>query len=150
MAEAAIRFELDVARFNRRLTQFVTASERDARQIVYETALDVLSDTVAGWPVAPQSGISRASWWGPRAVGSSAFQIGNPWRYSLVIEFGGYRGVGPKTRRFGPSVLPGSFAINQGIYPRQKPAAPLRRSLAKHYGDMVVKLKGTHQRQWGR
>ena len=145
---ATASFHLDVARFNQRLSQFLRQTQGDAERTVFETALDVLSDTVTGWP--RDTGISADSWWGPQRVGPAAFQIGNPWGYARVIESGGYRGVGPKTHRFGPQVLTGGITIPAGIYPRQKPAAPLRRALAKRYGAMSAGIRRSHQRHWGR
>lgn len=145
-----VQFQLDVTRFNQRLAQFVAASMRSAEQVVFEVASDVLGDTQEGWPVAEvDGGLSRAAWWGPRKVGAASYQIGNPVRYAGVIEFGGYPSPGEKTAPFGPVVLPGDFSINQGVYPRQKPAAPLRRALAKHYGAMTAKMQDAHQQAWG-
>ena len=149
MAEGKMAaFQLDVARFNRQLTRFVHASQDDAEQIVYAIASDVLTDTKIGWPV--DTGLSRAAWWGPRKIGPATFQIGNPMGYAHVIEFGGYQGVGPKTHQFGPERLRGGFTVPGGIYPRQRPAAPLRRALATHWGRMTDELKASHARRWGR
>ena len=148
MATPLVQFSMDVQRFSGRLARFIAATGRDADQAVYAVATDVLSDTQIGWPV--DTGVSRAAWWGPRRIGPAAVQIGNPFRYASVIEFGGYPGVGPKTQKFGPSRLPGGFIINAGIFPRQKPAAPLRRALAKHWGEMTKHIRAAHGQQWGR
>ena len=138
---------LDTARFNARLRQFVTAHERGADRVVFETAVQVLGDTQATWPV--DSGASRAGWYGPRKVGPAHYQIGNPFRYALTIEYGGWNSPGPKTERRAGERLTGDFQINPGVYARQSPSAPLRRALAKNYGEMTQKLKALHQQQWG-
>ena len=142
---------LDTARFSARLAQFAAATGRDTEQVVFEVAAQVLGDTQAGWPVAEiDGGASRAAWWGPRRIGPLAVQIGNPLIYAKVIEYGGYPGVGPKTERFSGTRLTGSFPINPGVYPRQKPQAPLRRALSKTYGTMGKAIKASHQQHWGR
>ena len=148
---AFVQFELDVARFNRRLTQFLATTTRDAEQVIFETAAQVLGDTQEGWPVAEvDGGASRAAWWGPRKVAALAYQIGNPLIYSKVIEYGGYPGPGAKTERFSGTRLAGGFTINPGVFPRQKPQAPLRRALAKNYGELGKAIKASHQQHWGR
>lgn len=148
MAEPSVQFKLDTERFNRRLQAFVRRTEAAADRIVQRTALGVLRDTLIGWPV--DTGASRAAWQGPFKLGPAVYQISNPIRYASALEYGGYKGVGPKTERFGPATLPGGFTINAGIYPRQRPAAPLRRALAKHYGEITKELKALHQQTWGR
>lgn len=147
MAEK-VSIDLDVQRFNRALTQFVQQVGGDVDRIVYAVATQVLSDTKDGWPV--DTGHSKSEWWGPHRAGPGHFQIGNPVTYARVIEYGGYRAVGPRTVRMGGSTLPGGFTIPAGIYPRQRPAAPLRRALAKAYGDMTTKAGESMRKHWGR
>jgi hypothetical protein len=141
-----IEFTLDLTRFNRKVSALASHAEQDALQVVMAVAADVLADTVQGWPV--DTGLSRGAWWGPRRVGPAAAQIGNPVRYARVIEYGGYRGVGPKTVRVGGQRLPAGLSINPGIYPRQRPAAPLRRALATNYGHMTRLLRERLRRRW--
>ena len=146
MADTALT--LDVARFNARLAAFVQRVGADVDRVVYKVATDVLRDTVQGWPV--DTGHSRAAWWGPRRIGPSAFQIGNPTRYARVLEWGLYRGVGPRTVRVSGTRFPGGFQVTPGIYSKQKPAAPLRRALAKNYGEMTKQLQANMRQDWGR
>lgn len=86
-------------------------------------------DIVEGWPV--DTGASRAGWQGPTKVGHAHYRLRNDYDYAAVIEYGGYPGVGPKTERVGSHVLPGGVAVNGGIYPSQRPAAPVRRAISK-------------------
>lgn len=86
-------------------------------------------DIVQGWPV--DTGASRAGWQGPTKVGDAHYRLRNDYEYAPVIEYGGYRGVGPKTERVGSHVLPGGVEVNSGIYPSQRPAAPVRRAISK-------------------
>ena len=143
-----ITLHLDTARFNARLREFVTAVERGADRVVFATAVEVLGDTQVDWPV--DSGISRAGWWGPKKIREAEYQIGNPFRRSLVIEYGGWPNPGPKTERRAGERLTGGFQINPGVYARQSPSAPLRRALAKNYGRMTQELQKLHREQWGR
>jgi hypothetical protein len=142
-----IQFHLDVDHFNRRLTAFAAAHRRAADAVVQDVAGKVLRDTQDGWPV--DSGDSRAAWTEPIRVGPAAYQLRNPLVYAKVIEFGGWPSPAEKTVAFGPVVLPGSFPINQGVYARQVPAAPLRRALSKHYGEMLAQMAEAHQTAWG-
>ena len=86
-------------------------------------------DIIEGWPV--DTGASRAGWQGPTKVGESHYRLQNDYEYAPTIEYGGYPGVGPKTEKVGSHVLPGGVAVNAGIYPSQRPAAPVRRAISK-------------------
>lgn len=105
--------------------------------IALQQAEEMRSDIVEGWPVAAiHGGASRAGWQGPTKVGHAHYRIQNQYDYAAVIEYGGYPGVGPKTEIVGSQVLPGGVAINGGIYPSQRPAAPVRRAISKRYLEL--------------
>jgi len=88
----------------------------------------VREDIITGWPI--DTGASRAGWQGPiKIVGG--YQLRNDYPYASTIEYGTYPGVGPKTVAVGSTTLPGGININKGIYPSQRPAAPVRRALSK-------------------
>lgn len=97
--------------------------------IARQQAVEMHADIVEGWPV--DTGASRAAWQGPSKVGHAHYRLRNDYDYAAVIEYGGYPGVGPKTERVGSHVLPGGVAVNGGIYPSQRPAAPVRRAISK-------------------
>lgn len=144
-----VRLLVNQERFTRRLQQFVRTHERDADRAVFEVATDVLGDIVEGWPV--DQGVSRAAWRGPvRGSVQLSWKLTNPIRYSRVIEFGGYPGVGPKTERIPPVTFPGGIRVAGGIFPTQKAHAPVRRALSKHQGEITVKLGEALRRRWGR
>lgn len=86
-------------------------------------------DVIKGWPV--DTGASRAGWQGPTKVGHAHYRLRNDYDYAPTIEYGGYPGVGPKTEKVGSHVLPGGVAVNAGIYPSQRPAAPVRQAISK-------------------
>ncbi len=133
-----ITLEWNDAAFRAWLNRYVQRYPQEAEQIVFKVAAEVLADTKVGWPV--DTGASRAAWVGPRRIDTLTYQLSNPFRYASVIEYGGYRGVGPKTVATGGETLQGSITVNRGIYPRQRPAAPLRRALSKAYGRMSQAL----------
>ena len=68
--------------------------------------------------------------------------------YAGVIEFGGYPGVGPKTERVGGQQLAPGIEINDGIYPKQRPAAPVRRGLAKEQRAYIRGLRQILRKHW--
>lgn len=142
---------MDSKAFTRRLRRFVSQFEQDADRVVFEVATDVLSATVENWPVAVDSGVSRAAWRGPvKGQKRLTWRISNPMPYASVIEFGGYPGVGPKTASIGPTVLANGVRVGAGIFPTQTPHAPVRRALAKHQRDIPDKLRQAMRRRWGR
>lgn len=96
--------------------------------IIRDEAGEVRDEIINGWPV--DSGASRAGWQGPIKVGHGHYQLRNAYPYAATIEYGGYPGVGPKTERVGAQVLPGGIQVRGGIYPTQKPAAPVARALS--------------------
>ena len=83
-------------------------------------------DTIINWPV--DTGFSRSSITTPHKVGKGVWRFEVTANYARVIEYGGYRGVGPKTHQVGAHSLPGGIEINEGIYVTQRPTAPMRRA----------------------
>jgi hypothetical protein len=124
--------------FQARLQRYIAQFPEQAEQAVFKVAARVLADTKVGWPV--DTGFSRAAWVGPRRVGALEYQLSNSAPYAAVIEYGGYN-LGPKTAPAGGETLPGRIYVNRGNYPRQRPAAPVRRALSKNYGVMGEELK---------
>jgi len=97
--------------------------------VAMQEASEMRSEIIEGWPV--DTGASRAAWQGPVKVGHAHYRLSNDYEYAPVIEYGGYPGVGPKTEQVGAHVLPGGIEVNRGIYPSQRPAAPVRRAISK-------------------
>ena len=145
---ALINVELTTPRLTQRLAQFLAVTTQETAHVVAEVAAQVKADTQIGWPI--DSGASRAGWTDPRQVGPLAYQISNPFRYSLPIEYGLYAHPGAKTEYFPGTRLLGGLVIEPGVFPRQRPAAPLRRALAKSYGEMAQRIRDAHQQRWGK
>ena len=141
-----LSFETNIQQFARSLAQFARVTERDLDGIVAGTAAQVLADTQRGWPV--DEGVSRAAWRRER-VGFAHQRLRNPTVYARTIEFGGYRGTGPKTERIGPaSLLPSGLRTDAGIYPSQRPNAPLTRALNRNLAAMERDTYAMLQRRW--
>lgn len=141
-------FRQGAARFNGALRRLVQVTERSADQVVFEVAAKVLARIVETWPV--DTGVSRASWFGPRRLGPGRFQIGNPQRYSVTIERGLYEGVGPKTEfRNAISLGNGLFLAASGVFSTQA-HAPVRRALAEVFGQISREIGRRQQATWGR
>lgn len=133
-------------RLNRRLWQWVSLTPHLVDQTATEFITDVKADIQAGWPVA--SGASRGAWDGPKRVAPRTYILVNPVVYAWVIEYGRYPGVGPKTEKISGMDLGEGFRVNAGIYPRQKPAAPVRRALAAHSVDLRRRLLAAQRQAW--
>ena len=128
-----VRFRHNLDAATKQLVQDIQAhTRRELRsldRVIREQATLLRNDIVTGWPV--ETGASRAAWQGPFKEGPASYVLRNNMVYAAVIEFGGYRGVGPKTAQVGAFFLPGGIGVNGGIYPTQRPAAPVRQGLSK-------------------
>jgi hypothetical protein len=103
--------------------------------------------TVEGWPV--DTGYSRGTIESPSKIADGHYSFRITASYAHVIEYGGYRGVGPKTHQEGGANLPGRVDINPGIYVNQRPSAPLRRAesrmkleLAQYLAPQLLRASG--------
>ena len=134
--------------FERNIQAFIRRNEQATDRIVLKVASNVLASIQEGWPV--DTGVSRAAWRGPVRIASARYRLSNPVRYAPVIEYGGYPGIGPKTERIGPVTFPGGLRVGSGIYPTQRPHAPVRRALSRHRRDIRNEIQQEMDRTWGR
>lgn len=111
---------------------------KDLDVTVGEVATEWAASTIEGWPV--DTGYSRASIEAPRKIGYAHWQFRITADYARVIEYGGYRGVGPKTVSKPAEILPGGIAVGGGIFPSQRPSAPLRRGKSKIKVELAKEL----------
>lgn len=102
--------------------------ERDIETVMHEKAKVLREKIIEGWPVDTYR--SRNAWQGPLKVGYAHFELRNDIPYAVIIETGGYRGVGPKTHHEGPTLLPGGIAVGGGIFPTQRPSHPVARAFS--------------------
>lgn len=141
-----IRIEIDAQSYIRALERFADTVERDLDILAQQSLLLALRRIQQGWPV--DSGISRLSWSTPRRRGPRDWEIINTARYAAVIEFGGYPGVGPKTVALGGEQLPGDIRIASGIFPSQRPSAPVRRSQSAAVPEIRRDVEQVLRRAW--
>lgn len=127
-------------KLNALLYRKIEKTKRDADAVVREQAYLLYNYIVENWPV--DTGFSRASITPPERIGFAQYRIRITAEYAVIIEYGGYRGVGPKTAQESGITLPGGISINSGIYPIQKPHAPVRRGLARVSVSLREEIKG--------
>lgn len=99
-------------------------------------------DIVTDMPV--DTGALRASIQGPNKIADGHYQVVVGAPYAWVVEHGGYPGVGPKTVKIGDFILEEGIAVEGGIFPSQKPAAPVRRAIAarkKALRDLAKRIR---------
>ncbi len=119
----------DAAGLGNLIEAFAAQKRREIDEAFREQAGLLRDDIIKGWPVDTYA--SRAGWQGPTKIGEADYQLKNDYPYAATIEYGGYPGVGPKTHEVGAFVLPEAIQVNGGIYPTQRPAAPVRQALSK-------------------
>lgn len=86
-------------------------------------------DIIRGSPV--DEGLFIAEWEEPLKWDYAYYAVINESPYGMVIEKGGYRGVGPLTARGGPLTLAGGIQVPAGIYPTQKPIGVVAQAMSK-------------------
>ena len=143
-----INFTVDTASFARTLTRISQRTERDLDTEVLTSTAELKAGVQKGWPRL--TGTSVGAWEGPLRFGRLHWGIRNSVVYAHVIEFGGYPGVGPKTIQFAGEILADGIVVNEGIYPRQKPAAPVRRNLAQVGPQFRQNIRAIVRRNWRR
>lgn len=122
----------------RRIRVYGQRVEREIDAVMQAEAGQLRSDIVALTPV--DTGRLRAAWQGPTKIGPAHYELRNETPYGVVVERGGYRGVGPKTAQVGSFILPGGIQVNGGIYPTQRPAGFVRQALSMRVVDLNNKI----------
>lgn len=142
-----IRIQTNAAAYKRTLRRFVARVERDLDNLVQQAMLLMLRRIQQSWPV--DTGISRLSWSTPRRRAPRDWELVNNAKYASVIEFGGYPGVGPKTVALGAEQLAGDISVGSGIFPKQRPSAPVRRAQAAAVPELQRGVQQVVRRAWG-
>ena len=90
--------------------------------------------------------------WGPveeRSSGTTVLvRIENPTRYGPTLEYGGYRGVGPRTVALGGGDLGLGFQAGAGIYSRQAPLGFTRKALVGAWPQWQRRLTNILRQAW--
>lgn len=129
------------------IRSYAAQVEQSVDEVTREQTSKLRDDIIQGWPVDTTA--SRAAWQGPIKIADGHYELRNEIPYTVVIEYGGYPGVGPKTARQSAQALPGGVEINGGIYPTQRPAAPVRQALSKRSLELTRQLEGRALKQLG-
>lgn len=119
-APAASRF----AQHLRTYGQAVTILCDGATQAALEDAGKLMDATV---PV--DTGALKRSRTRSRRRGKLRWQLDYPLPYAPILEYGGFRGIGPRTIHAGPADLGAGFQAPAGIYSKQAPLGWVRRAL---------------------
>ena len=113
----------------RLVKRYADRVERDLNREMFRYANILRNYIIELTPV--DTGLLRSAWQGPIRIGFAHYELRNNIIYGPVVEFGGYKGVGPKTAEIGAILLPAGIAVNAGIYPIQRPHAMVRRGLSR-------------------
>ena len=141
-----VRIKVDTERFARALAGVSRQTGDNVDTVVRSVALAVLSRIVQTWPV--DTGVSRAQWTGPHKRGHAHYVLQTSAPYAETIEFGLYRGVGPRTEALGAVPLGnGLFVVASGVFSTQA-HAPVRRALAEAIQSLERQLAGAVRRAW--
>lgn len=103
--------------------------------------------TIQGLPV--DTGHLKSTVTSPHRAGPGVLRFEITANYAVVVEYGGYRGVGPKTAERPPETLPGAIVIGGGIFATQVPSAPLRRAKSRVKMEIAAILAPTLLRMSG-
>lgn len=135
------------ARFTSRLQGFARRMADDGSKATYAQAQALRTELVSTSPV--DTGSLRDHW-GPVSPGASpmAWQVSNSAPYAAILEYGGYRGIGPKTVGLGGGSLGEGFVADGGIYSRQAPLGFVRRALANTAEPLRVRIRTVLSRAW--
>lgn len=127
--QVGLNFGALAASFEAKLTRFQAAVRTGGAQATEDQMRDVHRVIVLTSPV--DTGALRNSWSPPTARGSDLiWGTGTPLYYAPVLEYGGYRRVGPRTVQIGGGDLGVGFVAGAGIYSTQAPLGFVRRALA--------------------
>lgn len=136
------------SRFAAHLKGYGTRLRTQGGQMVREEMDAVRSTIVATTPV--DTGALRRSWSPVRRRGDAlTWGVSTDLPYAPILEYGGYRGVGPKTVALGGGDLGESFVAGAGIYSKQAPLGWVRRALAQHAPHFRQQALRLVQQHWG-
>lgn len=122
--------------------------EHDGAKAVESQMRSVHARIVTTSPV--DMGRLRRSWPPPTSRGTPlAWGTGTHLHYAPTLEYGGYKGVGPRTVQLGGGDLVAGFVAGAGIYSRQAPLGFVRRALAEAAPQTMLRMQTLLRRQWG-
>lgn len=137
-----------VARFKTITTHVSRGVFRDGDAAVHDQMVSVRQRIIQTTPV--DTGNLRAHWSPVIKRRDLVYGIGNDRVYAPVLEYGGYRRVGPRTMEAGPAMLDeyGEFEAPEGIYSRQAPLGWTRKALIAGKPQFLLRINNVVRRQW--
>ena len=137
------------ARFTSDMRTYAQRVQTEGAQATHVQMADVRQVVIATTPV--DTGFLQAHW-GPvedvSAGSMIAYRIQNPTTYGPIVEYGGYRGVGPRTIAVGGGDLGAGFHAGGGIYSQQAPLGWVRKALARAWPQYHVRLRMVLKQAW--
>lgn len=143
----AISMTATAARFESRMQGFARRVMTDGSPAVQAQIQNVRQVLIATSPVA--TGFFRDHW-GPVTQGRTplTWRVQNPTPYGPTLEYGGYRGVGPRMIALGGGDLGEGFTAGAGIYSRQAPLGFMRRALAQAAPQLRQRIHTVVRQAW--
>ena len=141
-------FKINTKEFRRAVSRFLDVTERGTDDVMLEIATRVKVGILQKTPIDRNRLFT--SWVGPTRQAAGQYRIANDRPYALVVEYGGYPGVGPKTVKLGPRDLGHGFTANSGIYSTQAPHGMVRRTLAQETEGIAERISEMHKKHWGK
>lgn len=121
---------------------------RDGDTAVHDQMVNVRQRIIQTSPV--DTGNLRAHWSPVLKRRDLVYGISNDRVYAPVLEYGGYRRLGPRTLRAGPAMLDdsGEFEAPEGIYSTQAPLGWTRKALIEAKPQYLLRINNVVRRQW--
>lgn len=134
-------------KFHAKLQSFQQLLRSNASKAVHDQMIKVRGDIINTTPV--DTGNLRAHWSTVRQRSELSWGIGNDRMYAPILEYGGYKRVGPRTIEAGPADLGEGFEAPEGIYSQQAPLGWTRKALVANNAQFRQRILNTVVRTWG-
>lgn len=142
LAAVTARFQSAMGRYSQRIYADVAKATR-------AQVMDMRHVLVTTTPV--DRGYLRAHWGPVEEVSTGSlmtYRVRNPTEYGPLLEYGGYRRVGPRTVALGGGDLGEGFVAASGIYSKQAPLGFVRRALANAGPPYRLRIGYAMQQAW--
>ena len=138
-----VTLTINSAQFAQLVGRFLAAMQQETEQWIA-----TLTARVRAMGYTPVDTGRLQNSWRSSMLNPLTGEVRNATPYARVVEFGGYRGLGPKTVRTGRTALGGGFTAGPGIFSSSAPTGMLRRALAEEGKEMLQTLKDILRKRW--
>ncbi len=141
-------FQMDAAatKFTARTSRYAQMVRVAGSKAVYAQMVNVRQRIIQTTPV--DTGNLRAHWSPVLQRSALSWGIGNDRVYAPVLEYGGYRRLGPRTIEAGPMDLGEDFEAPEGIYSKQAPLGLTRKELVESGKQFRERILNTIKQTW--